>query len=119
MDRRRRAVDAEAGLVDVAPLVLAVAVGILGAEEDRAGHGVDLGHRIEDVRDVPRAALAVGCRRQEHAELVDLEQDRRLPVHRGQQPGARGDLVAAEVVAETGFDEQLGDDLAAVVLAGA
>lgn len=66
-----------------------------------------------------RAALAIGRGRQEHAELVDLEQDRRLPVYRGQQAGARRDLVAAERVAETGFDEQLGDDLAAVVLAGA
>ena len=88
VDRRRRAVDAEAGLIDVAPLVLAVAVGILGAEEDGAGHGVDLGHDIEDFRDVPGAALAVGSGRQEHAEFVDLEQDRRLAVHRGQQPGA-------------------------------
>ena len=61
----------------------------------------------------------VGRGRQEHAELVDLEQDRRLAVHRGQQAGAGGDLVAAEMMGEAGFDEELVDDLAAVVLAGA
>ena len=95
---RRRAIDAQAGLVDVAPLVVAIAVGVFGAEEDAAGRGVEFGHVVEDGRDVLRAAPAIGGRRQEHAELVDLEQDRRLAVHGGQQAGAGGDLVAAEMM---------------------
>ena len=61
--------------------------------------------------------VAVGCRRQEHAELVDLEQDRRLPVHRGQEAGPEAILLPPRS-AEACFNEQLGDDLAAVVLAG-
>src|SRR5512132_1700633 len=40
VDRRRRAVDAEAGLIDVAPFVLAVAVCIHSTDEDCAAHGL-------------------------------------------------------------------------------
>ena len=98
VQRRRGAVDAQAGLVDVAALVAAVAVGVLGAEKDGAGGGVELGHGVEDVGDVPWAAPAIGRGREQHAELVELEQDGGLAVQGGQEARAAGDAVAAEEV---------------------
>ena len=85
---------------------LTVAVGIFGAEENAAGGCIEFGHVVENVGDVARAAAPVGGRRQEHAKLVDLKQDCRLPVDRRQQTCAGGDLVAAEIVGEPGFDEE-------------
>ena len=81
--------------------------------------GVELGHVVEDLGDVARAALPVGGGRQEHAELVDLHEERRLAVQRREEPRAGGDLVAAEMIDEAGLEEELVDDLARVVLARA
>ena len=117
MQRRGCAIDAQAGLIDVTPFVLAVAVGVFGSEKNPARRRVEFGHVIENFGDVARTAPAIGGRGQEHAELVDLEQDRRLAVDCGQQPCTGGNLVAAEIPDKPGFDEELVDDLAGVVLA--
>ena len=68
---------------------------------------------------MPRAAPTVGGGCEEHTELVDLQQQRRLAMQRGQEPGARSDLVAAEMPLEPGLEEELVNDLAGVVLARA
>ena len=40
-----------------------------------------------------------------------------MPVHSSQQAGARRNLVTAEMISEAGCEEELVDDLAAVILA--
>jgi hypothetical protein len=81
---RRGTVDTETRLDDVPAFIHAVSVSILRAQEDAARCCIELGHVIEDLGDVPRASLPVRGGRQEHAELVDLEEDCRLPVECGQ-----------------------------------
>jgi hypothetical protein len=55
----------------------------------------------------------------ELAELVDLEQRRRLPGQRGDETRARGDALAAEMIRQPRLEQDLLDRLSRVVLAAA
>ena len=63
-----------------------------------------------------RTAQPVSCRCQEHPKLIDLEEDRRLAVQRGQNPRTGGDLIAAQMMGQPRLKKDLIDDLAGVVL---
>jgi len=118
MQRRRGAVNTNAGLVDILAVVLTIPVGVFRSKENPTSRGLKLGHVVQDVGDVAWAFATISSRGQEHPEFINLEQDRRLAVNGRQKPRPGSDLVAAQVRAEARCHEEFIHNLPAVVFAG-
>ena len=108
-----RAVHAHARLIDhLVPLLVRVGL----APEDRVGAAVELHERCQHVEQVG-GLLRVADGAKEAAELVDLEQDRRLCLHCGDKPRVRCQVLVPLVLDHVGGEEDVLVDLAGVVLA--
>ena len=117
VQRCHGAIERQARLIDIPPFVRAITIGVFRTEENPARSRVKLSHAVEDFCDMTRTAPPVGRRCREHPKLIDLEEDRRLAVQRGQETCAGGDLVATGVMGQRRLEKDLVDDLARVVLA--
>ncbi len=98
---------------------LQLLIGILGAEEGAAGAGRELGEQIPDLGEMLGRAALIDNTAEELAELIDLEQRRRLAAEGGEQAGAGCQAVAAEMLGEAGGEKRLLDRVAGVILAAA